>query len=73
MGLLAGIIASILLIASVWWIISYEPGMVEILTPKVLIMVCGSVLASGIIITGLSALFSINSFLRMKGNQMFHI
>ncbi len=73
MGLLAGLIACILLVAAVWWLNGYEPGISLIITPQVMGWVCATVMVSGVVITGLSALLSINSFLRMKGNQMFHI
>lgn len=73
MGFLAGLIACLLLGLAIGWIINYEPEMGHIITPQVMAIVGATVLASGVLITGLSALLSINSFLRMKGNQMFHV
>lgn len=73
MGLLAGVIACILLVFAIWWITNYEPEIIKIITPTVIVWMCVTVIASGVLITGLSALLSINRFLRMKGNQMFHV
>ncbi len=73
MGLLAGAIACLILGSAIGWIINYEPEMAHILTPEIMLIVGVIVLLSGVIITGLAALFSINSFLRMKGTQMFHV
>lgn len=73
MGLLAGLIACALLSAAVAWIISYEPGIAVVLTPQTVVLSTATVLGAGIIITGLSAYLSINRFLRMKHDRLFHI
>ncbi|MBP8776471.1 MAG: permease-like cell division protein FtsX [Bacteroidaceae bacterium] len=71
-GLLAGVIASCILMGGAIWLLNYEPELSCIISPEILLIVCGSVLGSGIFITGFAGLLSINHFLKMKNNQMFH-
>jgi cell division transport system permease protein len=72
-GLFAGIIASLLLLAAAWALMRYEPDLNEIITTDVLAIVVLSVILFGIIITGLCAYFSINKFLRMRASTLYHI
>ena len=59
-GLLAGAVASGILWAAARWVVAYEPGLVRVVTPRVMLLVLAVVLASGVLITWLCALLSIN-------------
>lgn len=70
-GLLSAIIADILLATAAYFCIQYEPDLVEIITPGVVITVAGTVLIFGIFITTFCALISINKYLRMKVSELY--
>ena len=72
-GLLAGAVASGILWAAARWVVAYEPGLVRVVTPRVMLLVSAVVLASGVLITWLCALFSINKYLRMKAGTLYYI
>ena len=72
-GLLAGAVASGILWAAARWVVAYEPGLVRVVTPRVMLLVSAVVLASGVLITWLCALLSINKFLRMKAGTLYYI
>lgn len=72
-GLLAGAVASGILWAAARWVVAYEPGLVRVVTPRVMLLVSAVVLASGVIITWLCALLSINKYLRMKAGTLYYI
>lgn len=72
MGLLAGIVACLLLGGGIFWLTNYEPFIGGILTPQTAIVSAAAVLIAGVVITGLSALFSINHYLRMRDDRLFH-
>ena len=69
-GLLAGAVASGILWAAARWVVAYEPGLVRVVTPRVMLLVSAVVLASGVLITWLCALLSINKYLRMKAGTL---
>lgn len=72
-GVLAGIIADAILMGTAYWLVSYEPELIRVITPEVMLFVCGSVLAFGILITFLCAYLSINKYLRMKASTLYYI
>lgn len=72
-GLLAGAVASGILWAAARWVVAYEPGLVRVVTPRVMLLVSAVVLASGVLITWLCALLSINKYLRMKAGTLYYI
>ena len=45
----------------------------KVITPEVMLIVCGSVLVFGVIITWLCAYLSINKYLRMRANTLYYI
>ena len=65
-GVLAGIMADAILMGAAYWLVSYEPELIRVITPEVMLLVSGSVLVFGIIITFLCAYLSINKYLRMR-------
>lgn len=72
-GILAAAIANALLISMAYMMVNYEPGLLELITPKVMLYVMGSVFISGILITTLCAYISINKYLRMKAGELYSL
>ena len=72
-GVLAGIMADAILMGAAYWLVSYEPELIRVITPEVMLLVSGSVLVFGIIITFLCAYLSINKYLRMKASPLYYI
>ena len=72
-GVLAGIMADAILMGAAYWLGSYEPELIRVITPEVMLLVSGSVLVFGIIITFLCAYLSINKYLRMKASTLYYI
>ena len=67
-GVLAGI-----LMGTAYWLVSYEPELIRVITPEVMLLVSGSVLIFGVVITFLCAYLSINKYLRMKASTLYYI
>lgn len=72
-GLLAGAIADGLLMGGAWWAVAREPGLIRVLTPDVMLAVATVVMIAGIVITWLCALLSVNKYLRMSADVLYHI
>ena len=72
-GVLAGIMADAILMGTADWLVSYEPELIRVITPEVMLLVSGSVLIFGVVITFLCAYLSINKYLRMKASTLYYI
>ena len=72
-GVLAAFIAVSILWGAAYWLVSYEPELVKVITPEVMVLVSGAVLVFGVLITWLCALLSINRYLRMKASALYYI
>lgn len=72
-GVLAGFVADALLWGGAYLAVRWEPDLVKIITPGVMLLVSASVLLFGMLITSLCALFSINKYLRMKASALYYI
>ena len=72
-GVLAGMLADAILMGTAYWAVSYEQELIQVITPEVMLIVCGSVLVFGIVITWLCAYISMNKYLRMKANTLYYI
>ena len=72
-GVLAGIMADAILMGTAYWLVSYEPELIRVITPEVMLLVSGSVLIFGVVITFLCAYLSINKYLRMKDSTLYYI
>ena len=66
-GVLAG------MMGTAYWAVTYEQELIQVITPEVMLIVCGSVLVFGIVITWLCAYISMNKYLRMKANTLYYI
>ena len=72
-GVTAAVVADAILWWAAWWLVSYEPDLVEVITADVMRVVSVSVLVFCVLITWLCALLSINKYLRMKAGALYHI
>lgn len=71
-GILAGIMADTVLAVIAYALVRYEPDLLAIVTPEVMITVMGVVFLFGVVITTFCALVSINRYLRMKTNELYY-
>lgn len=72
-GILAALLALVVLAGIVYALYRYEAGILSVLTPEVMVVTGGAVLLFGIIITSLCAFISVNKFLRMKAGDLYKI
>lgn len=72
-GVLAAFIADTILMGAAYWLVSYEPELIRVITPEVMLLVSGAVLVFGVVITFLCAYFSINKYLRMKASTLYYV
>lgn len=72
-GVLAGLIADSILWIAAYWLVSYEPDLIRLVTFDVMLTVSGAVLVFGVCITCFCAYLSINKYLRMKASSLYYI
>ncbi len=72
-GCLAGLIADSILWSAAYWLVSYEPDLIKLVTFNVMLTVSGAVLIFGVCITCFCAYLSINKYLRMKAGALYYI
>ena len=72
-GVLAAFIADSILMGAAYWLVSYEPELIRVITPEVMLLVSGAVLVFGVVITFLCAYLSINKYLRMKASTLYYV
>lgn len=72
-GILAAAMADAVLMGTAYWLVSYEPELIRVITPEVMLLVSGAVFVFGIAITFLCAYLSINKYLRMKANTLYYV
>ena len=72
-GLIAALLAIIVLGVGVYGLYLTQPGIEEVVTWQVLAVTAGSILLFGIIITALCAWLAVNKFLRMKAGELYKI
>ena len=72
-GVLSAVIADAVLWGAAYWLVSYEPELIRVITPDVMLLVSVSVLIFGVLITWLCALLSINKYLKMKSGTLYYI
>lgn len=72
-GIFAGMIADCILMGVAYGLVSYEPELIRIITPEVMLLVSASVLVFGIVITFFCAYISINKYLKMKASTLYYI
>lgn len=72
-GVLSAAVADGILCGGAYWLVSYEPELIRVITPRVMLLVSVAVLVFGVLITWLCALLSINKYLRMKASTLYYI
>ncbi|MDM8231971.1 permease-like cell division protein FtsX [Phocaeicola barnesiae] len=72
-GIFAAILADALLTGMSYFLIRYEPDLLTVITPTVVLIMNGAVFIFGVIITTLCAWISINKFLRMKAGELYYM
>lgn len=72
-GVLAAIMANAVLMGTAYWLVTYEPELIRVITPEVMLLVSGAVFVFGITITFLCAYLSINKYLRMKASTLYYV
>ena len=72
-GILAAVIAIIVLGGCVYGLYCYEPNMMNIITWVELAITAGAVFLFGILITSISSYISVNKFLRMPAGELYKI
>ena len=72
-GVLAAFIADTILMGAAYWLVSYEPELIRVITPEVMLLVSGAVLVFGVVITFSCAYLSINKYLRMKASTLYYV
>lgn len=70
-GLVAALLANIALGGCIYALYTFEPDVLAVVTPLVLVITGGAVLVFGIVITTLCVFFSVNHFLKMKIGDMY--
>ena len=70
-GLFAGWLADAALWGLAGWLVTSEPGLVEVVTSEVMGLVAVAVLVAGVLITCFCALLSINKYLRMRTEALY--
>ena len=72
-GVIAGLLAIALLCGGLYWALTYEPQLMQVVDVKTLLLACGAVMGFGIIITVVCAYFSVNKYLSMNENEMYYL
>ena len=70
-GLVAGLLADAALWGLAGWLVTSEPGLVEVVTSEVMGLVAAALLVAGVLITCFCALLSINKYLRMRTEALY--
>jgi Cell division protein len=72
-GIVAAVLADILLWAMSYILLRYEPDLVQIITSFNMFIVMALVFVFGVLITSMCAYLSINKYLRMSANSLYYI
>ncbi len=72
-GLIAGVLAVIVLGTGLYLLSLQEPNMLTVITPEAMIITGISVIVLGIVITAICVWLSVNKFLRMRAGDLYKI
>ena len=72
-GILADTMANAVLIGMAYTLVNYQPDIITVATPKVMLIVMAAVFVFGVTITTLCAFISINKYLHMKAGELYYI
>lgn len=71
-GVISGLCSCGILLSGGYWLVKYEPELIQIINTDTMLIVMGSVMVLGILITLICAYISINRFLRMKADTLYY-
>lgn len=72
LGIISAILADGVIIGGLYWLRNFEPNIDTIIDLNAVLIVSGSVLVFGILITCLCTLFSLNKYLKMRSNELYY-
>ena len=72
-GIIAALLAVVVLGCCIYALYTYEPDILTVVTPEVMVFTALSVFLFGIIITAICAGLSVNKFLKMKAGELYKI
>ncbi|MCC8186219.1 MAG: permease-like cell division protein FtsX [Bacteroides sp.] len=72
-GVLSALLADAILMGGAYYLVMYEPELIRVVTPDIMLLVAGAVLIFGVLITWMCALISINKYLRMQASTLYYI
>ena len=72
-GLISALLALAVLSGGVYLLSTYEPQVLLVITPRVMLITAVAVFLFGSLITVLCSYFSVNKFLRMKAGELYKI
>lgn len=72
-GIFAATMANAVLIGMAYALVNYQPDIITVATPKVMLIVMAAVFVFGVTITTLCAFISINKYLHMKAGELYYI
>lgn len=72
-GLSSGVLADAVLVSAAYTLVSYEPGLLAVITTDILLWVMLSTLLFGVLITCLCAYISINKYLRLSAGDLYYM
>ena len=72
-GILAATMANAVLIGMAYALVNYQPDIITVATPKVILIVMAAVFVFGVTFTTLCAFISINKYLHMKAGELYYI
>lgn len=72
-GIISALLANGVLMLGGYWIVRHEPELINIVSPRTMLIVMATVFAFGIIITVWCAYLSINRYLRMKTDSLYYV
>lgn len=72
-GLSSGVLADAVLVAAAYALVSYEPGLLAVITTDILLWVMLSTFLFGVLITCMCAYISINKYLRLSAGDLYYM
>lgn len=73
LGLIAAVVADLLLLGGLHMWHEAEPQLGTVIDLPTLLIVCGTVLVFGLLITTACTFFSLHKYLRMSSNELYHV
>ena len=70
-GIVAALLACLVLGFGIWWLYRYEPNLTGIITWQVLAITGAAVFLFGLIITSLCSYISVSRFLKMRAGDLY--